>query len=131
MNDTGSWEPLVSQSCDNSMSFVSNKLKMSKISAVLIKLFSVSTFSQSCDNSMSSVSNKLKMSKSELAAAIDRSTCCLFENFALKWPEVHVSRENNKKKSYKGEWLTGSLIDVGQIQVPYWTKWLLNQEIFW
>jgi hypothetical protein len=37
----------------------------------------------------------------------------------------------NNKISYKGEWLAGSLIDVGQIQIPYWTKWLLDQEIFW
>jgi hypothetical protein len=36
-----------------------------------------------------------------------------------------------QQKSCKGEWLAGSLIDVGQIQVPYWTKWLLDQEIFW
>jgi hypothetical protein len=59
---------------------------------------------------MSYVSNKLKMSKSELAAAI-WSVMLPLRKFALKWPEVRVSRQNNKQNIAKGSdyreaWLT-------------------------
>jgi hypothetical protein len=54
------------------------------ISAVLIKLFSVSICSQSYDTSMSSVSNKLKISKSELAAAIWSVDMLPLRKFVLK-----------------------------------------------
>ena len=122
-----------------SLSSVSNKLKMSKISVVLIKLFSVFIFSQSCDNSMTFVSNKLKMSKSELCSChmigrhVATSNVCIEMTRGVCFPRKQQKQIVQRESSDQREvWLTSDRYKSFIEQNDSWIKRYFDRlDSFW